>query len=556
MRKLIVSMFAAVIVLVMPAAIFADESISLTIDGAVQSFDVSLRLIDDRLMLPLRAVLEALDSSVEWDEDTQSIIAATHVGDVVVFTVDEYTVSVNDTILSIEVPPMVVDGTMMVQSGVLALAMNLQMEWDAESRTLAVETPLLSIDTEEFERAIFDLTNEAREQRGLSPLTWDDGLADAARAHSQDMAENGLTGNTGSDGSTMLDRAEYAGIEMVHVAGNAFRVNLNTPEEVFELLINNRQRENNVIGEFAGYGGVGIAFVPRDRETGHLFIVQKFGAAVITDTMEFADRLFKLINDERSSSGARALRWDEDLANSARRNTRLRAEENSTRSRARDLVLERNLMIRHNEVSPEFLMRTIVRHDSRGMLVDRDYTRIGIGYVANDNDPNDDRVSIQLTIVFATADEIPEIADPFYIPNMIDAGYSVAEIAEKFEREVFRLTNIERSNNGLRTLIWDDALARGARLHSRDLAENNLSGSAGSDGSSPAERAQRTGTRLTFADENISNRFSSPRGAVDRWMSSSSHRNRILRADSSHLGVGFFILDDSAILTQVFARAQ
>lgn len=41
---------------------------------------------------------------------------------------------------------------------------------------------------DEKEKQLVDLTNEARTQAGLKPLTWDEGLAKAARAHAEKMA--------------------------------------------------------------------------------------------------------------------------------------------------------------------------------------------------------------------------------------------------------------------------------------------------------------------------------------------------------------------------------
>ena len=565
MRKLIISVFvtmialAALAALAAPAPVLAGEDISVAIDGAEQRFDVPARIIDGPVMVPARAVFEALGASVEWDENTQSITASAPGGGAAVLTLGESVVSVNGTAHDIEAPPMIIDGTMMVQAGAVALAMGLDVEWDAQSRTVIIETPPLAVDTEELERIIFELSNEAREQQGLPALVWNDDLAYAAGTHSRDMAENNLTGNNGSDGLTAVDRIQAAELDMVHVSGNAFRVSVGSPEEVFEQLLNNRQRENNILSEFAEYSGVSIEFVPRDRGSDHLFVVQKFGAAAVTDPLEFAGRLFELVNERRTEAGVRTLQWDESLANAARANSRRRTEEENPRFRARDLVFERNFTIRVNEVSPEFLIRSISRHDSRDMLLDEGSTRLGIGCLINEPEPSDERVDIQISLVFATPAEIPEIADPFYIPNMLDAGYSAGRIAEMFEREVFRLTNAARADSGLRPLIWDDALSRAARDHSRDMADNNFFGHTGSDRSSPAERTERASTRVAFADENLSNRLTTPRSAVDRWLNSSRQRANILREDSTHLGVGFHILLGSqheSYLTQLFGRTQ
>lgn len=53
--------------------------------------------------------------------------------------------------------------------------------------------------------------NEVRASRGLAPLAWCGTLANAAAAHSQDMAANGFMGHNGTDGSTFISRAERHG---------------------------------------------------------------------------------------------------------------------------------------------------------------------------------------------------------------------------------------------------------------------------------------------------------------------------------------------------------
>jgi len=561
LRKIIFTVFAAILTLTISATAFASNDVSVTIDGVPQSFDVPAQIIDGRTMVPMRAIFEALGASVEWNDETRSITATAPNGDITVLTIGVYSIIINGTGYDIAAPPMIIDGNTLVHVRVVAQGMNANVEWDEASRTVEIETPTLAESKEEFGQMIFELTNEVREQAGLPLLTWDEGLAEVARAHVQDMVESGLTSNTGSDGSTAVDRVQAAELDMVHISGNAFRVNAGYPEDVFAHLINNRQRENNILGELTEYGGVAVVLVPRDRGSDHMFVVQKFGTAAITDPLEFGDRLFELINVERVGEGLRSFQRDTNLTDAARANTRRRYEEEATRARARDLVFERSLTIRANELSPEFLMSSIQRHDSRGMLLDAELTRLGVGYIAShpSSEDSDGRVIVQLSLVFGTPTEIPEIADPFYIPNLIDAGYSAAEIAYMFEREVLRLINAARVANRRSPLSWDNNLARAARSHSQDLAENDIFGHIGSDGSSSLERVENSRARVYFISENISNRPMSPQAAVDRWLDSSRQRENIFCGDSTHIGIGFFHLPGSqheTYLTQILGRTQ
>ncbi|HID86117.1 MAG TPA: CAP domain-containing protein [Anaerolineae bacterium] len=63
----------------------------------------------------------------------------------------------------------------------------------------------------DLEHQLVDLINQERVSRGLSPLTMDGRLMQAARRHSEDMATSDFFGHTGSDGSNPIYRMRKAG---------------------------------------------------------------------------------------------------------------------------------------------------------------------------------------------------------------------------------------------------------------------------------------------------------------------------------------------------------
>ena len=54
---------------------FAQQDIKVLLDGTELTFDVPPQLINDRTMVPMRRIFEALGALVQWDEDTQTITA-------------------------------------------------------------------------------------------------------------------------------------------------------------------------------------------------------------------------------------------------------------------------------------------------------------------------------------------------------------------------------------------------------------------------------------------------------------------------------------------------
>ena len=56
-------------------AVFSDSDITVYLDGAQLSFDVSPIIADSRVLVPMRGVFEALGAAVSWDDDTKTATA-------------------------------------------------------------------------------------------------------------------------------------------------------------------------------------------------------------------------------------------------------------------------------------------------------------------------------------------------------------------------------------------------------------------------------------------------------------------------------------------------
>ncbi|MGV6848678.1 MAG: CAP domain-containing protein [Marinibacterium sp.] len=65
--------------------------------------------------------------------------------------------------------------------------------------------------------------NAERTRRALPPLTYDDRLAQAALAHSRDMAAGRFMAHRGRDGTSVGDRVTRAGLKWCFVAENVAR---------------------------------------------------------------------------------------------------------------------------------------------------------------------------------------------------------------------------------------------------------------------------------------------------------------------------------------------
>lgn len=65
-----------------------------------------------------------------------------------------------------------------------------------------------------------DLMNDHHASIGCPPLSWNDGVAAVAQAHSQDMVDRGFFSHTNPDGESPFDRLSGAGISYSRAAEN------------------------------------------------------------------------------------------------------------------------------------------------------------------------------------------------------------------------------------------------------------------------------------------------------------------------------------------------
>ena len=131
--------------------------------------------------------------------------------------------------------------------------------------------------------------------------------------------------------------------------------------------------------------------------------------------------------------------------------------------------------------------------------------------------------------------------------------------ASNEERRAFELINAERRARGQRPLAWDGSLTRVARSHSENMARQGFFNHIDRNGSDIRERAYAHGVGgWKVLGENIAYNQGYPDPAafaVERWMTSSKHRENILNGEFTHAGLGVARTSDGRVFfTQVFMK--
>jgi uncharacterized protein YkwD len=112
-----------------------------------------------------------------------------------------------------------------------------------------------------------------------------------------------------------------------------------------------------------------------------------------------------------------------------------------------------------------------------------------------------------------------------------------------FASQTLSLINAARATNGLPALTLSTQLAAAAQAHSMDMACTGNLSHTGSDGSTPASRIAAAGYSASITRENIYAQppqyGGNPESAMAWWMNSQIHRDAILNAQVTQVGVGY-----------------
>lgn len=145
------SLTAALTAASLGTAVMADDSVNVLINGnslVIPENDVAPFIEDDRTLVPMRAIFEALGAAVEWDDEKRTVISYDPVSDVsVTMQIDSNRMFVGETEVTLDVPARIVNNRTVVPVRAIAEGMNSVVGWDEATRTVTVEKDLNNPET-------------------------------------------------------------------------------------------------------------------------------------------------------------------------------------------------------------------------------------------------------------------------------------------------------------------------------------------------------------------------------------------------------------------------
>lgn len=112
----------------------------MTVNGARQNIDdngTSPQIVNDRTLVPVRAIVEAMGGSVDWDNNTRTA-SLSYNGDVITLTIDSTTAYLNDSAFELDAAPAIINERTMLTIRFIAESFGFEVEWNNEIQTVTI----------------------------------------------------------------------------------------------------------------------------------------------------------------------------------------------------------------------------------------------------------------------------------------------------------------------------------------------------------------------------------------------------------------------------------
>ena len=140
MKKFLL-VIATVMIIALAAlpSVAAEPPIRVIMDGTELSFDAQPRIVNDRTLVPLRGIFEAMGATVLWNGDTQTVTAL-RLDTVVKLTVNNNRAKVNKADKTLDVPAQIFQDRTFVPLRFISESMGANVEWVDSTRTVNIST--------------------------------------------------------------------------------------------------------------------------------------------------------------------------------------------------------------------------------------------------------------------------------------------------------------------------------------------------------------------------------------------------------------------------------
>ncbi len=142
MKKLAAIILTGVMCLTGVSAL-ADNEVKVYINSQELATDVPAQIINDRTMVPMRAIFEALQAQVTWIPAPAETIQATKNSLMIMMKIGSPSMFVTDArdrneTVTLDVPPQIVNDRTLVPVRAVSEALDCKVEWDGDTRSVYI----------------------------------------------------------------------------------------------------------------------------------------------------------------------------------------------------------------------------------------------------------------------------------------------------------------------------------------------------------------------------------------------------------------------------------
>lgn len=132
-------LFCLAIFLEILTVLAAEQPIEVIIDGVRQRYDQPPILVNNRVLVPLRGIFEAIGAQIEWD-DVTSTVTATKDGTVIKLTIGEKSASINGMDKVLDQESLLINSRTMVPVRFVSEALKCEVDWEENTQTVVILT--------------------------------------------------------------------------------------------------------------------------------------------------------------------------------------------------------------------------------------------------------------------------------------------------------------------------------------------------------------------------------------------------------------------------------
>lgn len=153
---------------------YSAEEIKINLDTElITDYDIPPIILESRTLVPLRSVVEKMGANVFWDDSERKVII-TKDEDTIIFEIDSNVITKNSTEkIEIDIPAKIINDFTMIPLRAVAEAFDCTVDWNSNTRTINIYQKDFDFNNLEVEDEISETSQEVNSKVGGIKLVWD-----------------------------------------------------------------------------------------------------------------------------------------------------------------------------------------------------------------------------------------------------------------------------------------------------------------------------------------------------------------------------------------------